>query len=106
MSRQRSRDESGRDDLPTRRAGADHPADDPARPGEHGGDVRRERLDTIEWADDRTRSLDPQRGGLDEDPIDDLLEGGETDAAYRAEARRATPTPGPGSSDDDDGGGS
>lgn len=93
MSRQRSHDESGRPRVPPRvDAGADHPADEPARPGEHGGDVRRERLDTIEWADDRTRSLDPHQGGMDEDPIEDLIEGSETDASYRSDATHATPT--------------
>lgn len=102
MSRQRSHDESGRRQIQPRvDAGADHPADEPARPGEHGGDVRRERLDTIEWADDRTRSLDPHQGGMDEEPIEDLLDGGETDAAYRSDARHATPTLDPESEGDE-----
>lgn len=90
MSTQRSHDEPERRD--TQPPGADHPADEPARAGERGGDLRHDRLDTIEWADDRTRALDPHHGGLDEDPIDDLLEGGETNASYRAEAKQATPT--------------
>lgn len=101
MSRQRNPDE------PERRtarpgAGADHPADEPARAGEHGGDVRRDRLDTIEWADDRTRALD-RHAGMEETPIEDLIDGGETDAAYRAEARQATPTLDPESESGDDG---
>jgi hypothetical protein len=99
MSRQQSHDETGRRN--TRPSDADHPAGEPARAGEHGGDVRRSRLDTIEWADDRTRALDRHHGGLDEDPIDDLLDGGETDASYRAEARQATPTLDPESEDED-----
>ena len=94
MSRQRSHDEPERRGPRPRSdaaAGPDHPSDEPARPGERGGDVRHDRLDTIEWADDRTRALDAHHG-LDEEPIEDLLEGGETDASYRAEARQATPT--------------
>lgn len=69
------------------------PAEATPRPG--GDDPRRERLDTIEWADDRTAALDPNRGELDEDPVDDLLEGRESDADYRAEAKRVIPTIGP-----------
>jgi hypothetical protein len=103
MSRKRNRDASEprvltpRDDSAT-----DHPAGEPARPGEHQGDVRHDRLDTIEWADDRTRALDPHHGGLDEEPIEDLLEGGETDASYREEAKRVTPTVDPASVRDDE----
>lgn len=66
-----------------------------AAPRGHGGDARRERLDTIEWADDRTAALDPNRSELDEDPVDDLLEGRPSDADYRGEANRVIPTVGP-----------
>jgi hypothetical protein len=100
MSRQRSPDEPERPIA--RGAGSDHPADEPARAGEHGGDVRHDRLDTVEWADDRTRALDPH-AGMDEAPIEDLMDGGETNASYRAEARRATPTLDPESESGDDG---
>ncbi|MGN2247645.1 hypothetical protein ACFWZ3_13240 [Frateuria sp. GZRR35] len=104
MSRQRSPDESERRDARPHDdgAGADHPAGEPARPAGTGGDVRRDRLDTIEWADDRTRALDPHHGGLDEAPMEDLLDGGETDAAYRKEARQVTPTIDPASERDDE----
>lgn len=84
----------------TGQAGADHPADEPPPPGGHG-DLRHDRLDTIEWADDRTRALDPHHG-LDEEPIEDLLDGGESDAAYREEARQVTPTIDPESERDDE----
>lgn len=60
------------------------------------GDAHRQRLDTIEWADDRTQALDPHTG-LDETPIDDLLGGGESQATYREQARHVTPTLGPAS---------
>ncbi|MGN2254608.1 hypothetical protein ACFWZ4_14610 [Frateuria sp. GZRe12] len=101
MNRQRNPDESGRREARPG-AGADHPADEPARAGENGGDVRRDRLDTIEWADDRTRALD-RHAGMEETPIEDLMDGGETDADYRAEARKATPTLDPESERGDEG---
>jgi hypothetical protein len=81
-------------------AGTDGPAGEPVRPGGRTGNVRRDRLDTIEWADDRTAALDPHRGGLNGDPMEELLEGRESDADYRKEARRVTPTPGPASEDE------
>ena len=101
MSRQRNPDEPERR-ITRPGTGADHPPDEPARAGEHGGDLRRDRLDTIEWADDRTRALD-RPAGMAEAPIEDLMDGGETDAAYRAEARQATPTLDPESGSSDDG---
>ena len=102
MNKQRAQDEyERREPRPhAGHAGDDHPAGEPGRPGGHGGDLRHDRLDTIEWADDRTRALDPHHGGIDEDPIEDLLDGDETDASYRAEATRVTPTLDPESEDD------
>jgi hypothetical protein len=90
MNRQRNQGD-------TRRRGADaaRANDLPHEGGGHGTDARRERLDTIERADDRTAALDPNRGGVDQDPIDDLLEGRQADADYREEANRVTPTLGP-----------
>ncbi|UGB38736.1 hypothetical protein [Frateuria soli] len=108
MSKQRRHDEVRQDETrqdasPSRtgRVAADHPADEPLPPGGHG-DPRRDRLETIEWADDRTRALDPRHGGLDEEPIEDLLEGGETDASYGKEARQVTPTIDPRNERDDE----
>lgn len=103
MSKQHRQDEARQDAAPpqTGPSGADHPADEPRPAGGHG-DPRHDRLDTIEWADERTRALDPHHGGLDEEPIEDLLEGGETDASYRAEARHVTPTIDPASERDDE----
>ncbi|HEV2621331.1 MAG TPA: hypothetical protein VGU65_04475 [Frateuria sp.] len=80
------------------RAGAAEPtraADAPHQDGGHLNDIRRERLDTLEWADDRTAALDPNRGGVEQDPIDDLLGGRQANADYREEANRVTPTLGP-----------
>lgn len=98
MSTQRKQDDDERRQAQSRLgdAGTEGAAGRPPRPGEHGGDIKRERLDTIEWADDRTQALDPQ-GGFGDDPIDDLLDGAESDATYREEARRVTPTLGPAS---------
>lgn len=94
MSKQQKPGDRGR--TSPARAGADG-----APPlAERSGKIRRDRLDTIERADDRTEAFDPHRGGLDEDPIEDLLDGEESDAAYREEARHVTPTLGP----TDDGG--
>jgi hypothetical protein len=102
MNRQRNRD--GQRDGPSRRDTAQTP-DAPRAGRGHGGDPRRDRLDTLEWADDRTADFDPDRGGVDQDPIDDLLEGRQADADYRDEARRVTPTLGPEDPADDRGGG-
>jgi hypothetical protein len=90
MSKHRKEDGAGRSQVGD--AGAEAA---PQRPDERGGDARRNRLDTIEWADDRTQALDPHRGGLDEDPIGELLDGGESNAHYREDARHVTPTLGP-----------
>lgn len=90
MNRQRNQGDNGR-------RGADGARANDARSeaGGHGGDARRDRLDTLEWADDRTAALDPNRGGVGQDPVDDLLEGRQTDADYHEEANRVTPTLGP-----------
>jgi hypothetical protein len=72
-------------------AGTDGPVGGAARSRERG-DVGQDRLDAIEWADDRTRALDPRRGGVDRDPVEDLLDGTESNADYRREAARVTPT--------------
>jgi hypothetical protein len=69
----------------------------PAKPDrdQTAGKDERERFDTIEEADNRTERLDPERADASSDPIDDLLEMGESNADYEDEARRATPTLGP-----------
>jgi hypothetical protein len=54
-----------------------------------------DRLEAIERADDRTAAFDPHRAGLGEDAMEDLLDGEESNAAYREEAKRVTPTLGP-----------
>ncbi|MEI7036569.1 hypothetical protein [Fulvimonas yonginensis] len=97
MSGQRKQDQFERRDPHSRLgdAGAEGPGGQPVRPGEDGGNLRRERLDTIEWADDRTAALDPNRGDVDEDPMDDLMDGRHSDAEYRSEANRVIPTLGP-----------
>ena len=97
MNRQPKQGGRGLRDTPSRAAAAEptRAADSPHKDGGHLNDIRRERLDTIERADDRTAALDPNRGGVDQDPIDDLLEGRQADADYREEANRVTPTLGP-----------
>jgi hypothetical protein len=87
MNRQRNQHDTGR-----RGADAGHATDVPHARG-HG--ARPGRLDTLEWADDRTAALDPHRGSVDRDPMDDLLEGRRADADYREDANRVTPTLGP-----------
>ena len=54
-----------------------------------------DRLDTIEKADDRTESLDPERASATTDPVEDMLEAGESNADYEDEAHRVAPTLGP-----------
>jgi hypothetical protein len=96
MNRQRKPNGRGLGDTPSRVGTTEtaRAADVPRKSGDLD-DIRRERLDTIERADDRTAALDPNRGGVDQDPIDDLLEGRQADADYREEANRVTPTLGP-----------
>jgi len=59
--------------------------------------MKRERLDTIEMADDLSEEMNPHRGGSEEDTdsVGEMLEGHESNAHYRREARRVTPTIGP-----------
>jgi hypothetical protein len=59
--------------------------------------LRRNRLDTIELADDHTEQMNPHRGSSDDalDSVGEMLEGRESNAHYRREARRVTPTIGP-----------
>lgn len=90
MTRQPNQGESERRSAEANRAG-----DAPRERSGHAGELRRNRLDTLEWADDRTAALDPNRGGVEQDPIDDLLEGRQPDTDYREEANRVTPTLGP-----------
>lgn len=54
-----------------------------------------DRLDGIEAADNRTEHLDPERAGASTDPVEDLLDAGESDADYEDEAHRAASTLGP-----------
>jgi hypothetical protein len=61
----------------------------------------RDRLDTIEEADNRTERLDPERASATTDPVQDMLEAGESDADYEDEARRVTPTLGPSDANDE-----
>jgi hypothetical protein len=70
-------------------------------PDGRGGNPRRDRLDLLERADDRTRAFDPHHGGLDDDAIDELLDAGQSNAAYRREASWETPTLGPDIDGDD-----
>ena len=70
------------------------------RPGEQQAPheaMKRDRLDTIELADDLTEQWNPQRGGADDDTdsVGEMLEGRESNAEYRHEADRVTPTIGP-----------
>jgi hypothetical protein len=60
-----------------------------------GNKDRHDRLDTIEEADNRTERLDPERGSGTTDPVQDMLDTGESNADYRDEADRATPILGP-----------
>jgi len=53
------------------------------------------RLDTIEQADNRTERLDPERGSMATDPVEDMLDAGESNADYKDEANHVTPTLGP-----------
>jgi hypothetical protein len=54
-----------------------------------------DRLDTIEQADNRTERLDPGRASASTDPVEDMLESGESNADYKDEAHRVAPTLGP-----------
>lgn len=73
----------------------DQRAKQEGRRGPVGQEGRRDRLDTIEVADDHTEHLNPHRGGVATDPIEDMLDEGESNAAYKDEADRVTPTLGP-----------
>ncbi|SEJ07348.1 hypothetical protein [Frateuria terrea] len=69
-----------------------------AKPGKRnasGKHDKPDRLDTIEEADNRTERLDPERASATTDPVQDMLEAGETNADYRDEANRRAPTLGP-----------
>jgi hypothetical protein len=52
-------------------------------------------LDTIEKADNRTERLNPHRGSATTDPVQDMLDTGESNAHYKDDANRVTPTVGP-----------
>jgi hypothetical protein len=59
------------------------------------GQGKPDRLDSIEAADDRTGRLDPGRAGTTSDPVEDMLDAGQSNAEYEEEARRVAPVPGP-----------
>ena len=66
-----------------------------------GDNDKPHRLDTIEEADNRTERLDPERASATTDPVEDMLEAGESNADYKDEADRAAPTLGPSEPADD-----
>lgn len=70
-----------------------------AKPGSQtdapANERKRDRLGTIEAADNRTARLDPHRGSATTDPIEDMLDSGESNADYKKDANRVTPTLGP-----------
>lgn len=69
-----------------------------AKPGKRnasGNHDKPDRLATIEEADNRTERLDPERASATTDPVQDMLEAGETNADSRDEANRTAPTLGP-----------
>ena len=72
-----------------------HPQAKPDQRDVVDGDDSNDRLDTIEKADNRTESLDPERASATTDPVEDMLDAGESNADYEDEARRVSPTLGP-----------
>lgn len=98
---------SNQRDSGTRSAGGRQGAGDPgaakaavpAGADEHGAPretMKRKRLDTIELADDLTEPMNPQHAADDvDDGVGEMLEGRESNAHYRHEANRVTPTLGP-----------
>ena len=71
-----------------------HPQAKPNQRDANGKGIN-DRLDTIEKADNRTESLDPERASATTDPVEDMLEAGESNADYEDEAHRVAPTLGP-----------
>lgn len=69
--------------------------DKQARPVAIRRDGKPDRFDMIEAADDMTERLNPHRSGAASDPMEDLLDGNESNADYKDEANQVTPTLGP-----------
>jgi hypothetical protein len=78
-----------------------HPHTTPDRSDDTRGKDRRDRLDSIEEADNRTERLDPERASATTDPIEDMLDADESNADYKDEAHRVSPTLGPSDTTDE-----
>ncbi|MCX7513104.1 hypothetical protein [Frateuria sp. STR12] len=72
-----------------------HPQAKPGPRDATGSQGRHDRLDAIEQADNRTEHLNPGRGSVSTDPVEDMLEAAESNADYKDEANRVTPVQGP-----------